>query len=240
LNTHICGSILSFIIIFMYTINGVHLKTLIMKLKHTNISNKHFKQTINKIPNTTNTTTKKNVEYFMSQVSRKVLETMTKDYLWIRTFESTSSTKKLTSQLVASKDQFVNAQKQQKQQQQQQQQSTTSSSSASLSGVVAGIGGLKASSSSQNSSQQQAGITSSIENETTIPTSNDTITAATTKQKTMKHNSTTGTTNNNMNTIEWTKAIEQLSNINTEQIVHQAIHDVKKCIFSSNTLSSSS
>jgi hypothetical protein len=138
----------------------------------------------------------------MSQVSRKVLETMTQDYLWIRTFENTPPSK-LTSQLIASKAQFSHASTIAK----------TSKSSATTSVTQQQrqhSGGLVAESSSS----------STTNNDTTTSISGTTGGVANISNKSIDQQS------------EWKNAIEQLSNVNTEQMAQIAIQDAKNCIFS--------
>ena len=163
-------------------------------------------------------------EYYMSQTSRKVLETLTQDYIWIRTFQSQSESK-VTEKIQTVQKQFeqVEAGKglstQQQQQQQQQQQSAQQSSGLLISMNPSG---------EHNDYDEPFDMNSGMTTTPEMGTSTNTTGVG----GGGGDGTTTTTTLLNQQTVEWSKAIHQLSNVANEQMIESILQTTKHHIFS--------
>jgi hypothetical protein len=161
------------------------------------------------------------VEYYMSQTSRKVLETLTQDYLWIRAFNSMPPSK-LTEQLIASKKQFQHASTTIKQQQQsllRQQQQQKGSGGREIPPTMTNQRGAASGMSTRDAdSSSNAAVPGFVETLSTLVTTVGTDTDSNSPTK--------------RSTTEWDKAVSQLSEIATEQLAETMIQASKKHVFS--------
>lgn len=141
----------------------------------------------------------------MSQTSRKVLETLTQDYLWIRAFNSMPQSK-LTERLDTSKKQLQHASTSMKQQRQLQQQKQ-------------GLGGrdVAATMRGRRGRDPEDWVDAANNN---VPVSVEAMAKG------------LAPVVDNTRMVEWDKAVTQLSDIATEQLAETMIQTTKKHIFS--------